>query len=56
MNEGRVCAGSNLANILSTNLFATAIAPSTFDTDYQQKDFQRQRIQINENHIQERAP
>lgn len=48
---------SSLANTLSTNLFATETAWYTFDTGYQQKDFQRNRkYKLNETHTKERAP
>lgn len=43
---------SNLANILSTNLVATELTWSTFDTGYQQKVFLRDKEhKINENHL-----
>lgn len=43
---------SNLANILSTNLLATELTWSTFDTGYQQKVFLRDKEhKLNENHL-----
>lgn len=47
---------SSLANILTTNLYATETAWYTFDIGYQQKDFQRSRkYKLNETHTEEKA-